>query len=77
MLPIRFGAKRSELYELAIITVQGGTTGSLSDAAKKSRDQILAANRENLAVEVFNALEIPPHPHMRGGPRSIRPGHRS
>jgi hypothetical protein len=70
--PIKFGERRSELFEMAIITVEGGTSRVLSDTAAKRRMEILAANRQELALEVFKALEIPPQ--MRGDavePRAI------
>jgi hypothetical protein len=70
--PIKFGSRRSELFELAVVTVEGGTNRSLSDAASKRRMEILAANRQELAIEVFKALEIPAQ--LRGDavePRAI------
>ena len=57
--PIRFGETRSALHEIAIIGIQGGTQVSLEEGAQKRYQEIMAANRENLALAVFKELNIP------------------
>ena len=66
-----FTAPKAELFELAIIHVEGGTGVPLSENASRRRLEIMAYNREALAVEVFDALSIPPA--MRGDAVEPRP----
>ena len=71
--PIKFTQRRTALHEIAIISVEGGTAVSLSDAAKKRRGEIIDSNREQLAIEVFKALGVPSG--MRGAavePRALQ-----
>lgn len=54
-----FAQPKDELHEIAIVHVEGGTNVPLSEQANKRRLEIMAHNREELAIQIFNRLQVP------------------